>query len=154
MQTETIKSEISAITLRRGEIYDRLISLATEQQAILVAGRNYEDLRKNLTKFDPLILDLKKLDRQEDALARYVERVHAGVQIRRHPEFRPAYQTDGSDVTSKAERLRALTECNSQLLDNLMSFINYSVGIVCKAASAQGTAVSGSSPSLFFDLKA
>ena len=63
MEPDSIRDEMVTTARKRLERYDQVVGLAEEQKAILVEGRHSE-LTENLTKFDPLLLELKQLGKR------------------------------------------------------------------------------------------
>lgn len=147
MDQETIRNEILKTAHARLERYEALVNLADEQKTILLESK-HTDLPGNLVKFDPLLLEIKQLDRREESLFGQYEEM-AGM-----PFDDREYKSLASDIAGRAERLHNLAEVNRQLLDNAMEFVNFSINIVCKvAAELNPNLAAETNPALMLDLK-
>ena len=153
MEEHTIIDEIVSTARMRLERYDRLVALAEEQQSILVENRHSE-LAQNLAVIDPLLFELKQINKRQENLFRHLEESQDGGQATRLPDINKEYEELAQRTAEKADRLRTLTEVNRQLLSNAMDFVNFSMGIICKVvAEQQLNADAKSNPAIVLDLK-
>jgi hypothetical protein len=132
MNEHLIAEEITALRSRRIEGYNRLIELAEEQQSLLLQNRHSE-LAQNLSKFDPVLMELQQLDRKEDAFSQRIKQAGDKLEDTAHTETMD--KLSGEPLMDRVNRLRNLTEMNTHLIKNLMNFANYTMGIVSKIAS-------------------
>lgn len=150
MEMERVREEMLGIYQERIGNYRKLISLAEEQNKILL-GPGYAELPENLSQFDPIILAMKKLEKKEDSICEYLRKKQAaGDWIDFEPKDEKIRELGGCAM-ELALKLRKMTIVNAQLIDNLMKFINFSIGIVCKVAT--GGVQDGTRPALLLDMK-
>jgi len=139
-------AEIEAINAKRIEGYDKLITLAEEQQQILLSCKR-GDLSENLAKFDPILVELKQLARKEEA---FVQRLREqSSEISRETitaRFKDA-------VMARVHRLRDLTEKNVHLLNNLMSLSNFTMELIGRMAGTRENQGATSNQPILLDLK-
>jgi len=153
MEPDSIRDEMVTTARKRLERYDQVVGLAEEQKAILVEGRHSE-LTENLTKFDPLLLELKQLGKREEALRRHLERAQADGQVASSSSLDAEYAKTADLTAEKTSVLRTLTETNKQLLANASEFMRFSIGIICRAAAEQQPGLDiGGNPAIMLDLR-
>jgi hypothetical protein len=153
MEPETIENEIVSIERKRLDDYEKLLALAEQQQAILLEGR-HDELNENIAQFDPLLVELKQLDRWEDSLFKRLDQ-------RSGDSSDPSINVNDKcrDIVrmtlSKAAHLRTLTETNKNLLANAMQFVDMSMGIICRvAAEASSVGNQSGNPAIVLDTRA
>lgn len=150
LDNKKIENEILAAACKRLSSYEQLVSLAEEQQEILVEGRHNE-LADNTAAFDPVLLEIKQLDKREEMLFQRLKKTENSenpnnIDIR-------CREVNKSTIQAAA-RLRRLMEANERLMNNALQLIDFSMGIICKVAaeSASGTDARVN-PALAIDLK-
>ncbi len=139
MNYAAIETEIISICRQRLEKYEVLLSLSTEQQSILTDCR-HSDLAENLSRFDPILADIERLDKRENALNTELDSP-SGEFIRE----RDALIESTSDM---AKQLKSSVWMNAELLTNAKSFVDFSIKLISSLASCgqqSANAASGSS---------
>lgn len=144
-----IEDEILATTGKRLEKYEKLVSLAEAQQMILVNGRHGE-LADNAAAFDPILLEIKQLDKREEMLFGRLEKCEEyhgpeNIDVRCREINRQTLQA--------AARLKRLTEANERLMLSALQLIDFSMGIICKVAAESAAGKAAPNPAMALDLK-
>ena len=111
---------------RRLDIYDKLAMLAETQQVILMENK-LSELPENLAGFDPLLLELEQIERREESSLVLPED--------ENNLFSGETRKIASSIIERAGQLSRLTALNKQLLQDAMNFVDFSIGIICRAAS-------------------
>ena len=143
---------MKAIYLERIRNYERLIVLSKEQEQILL-GPGYSKLPENLSQFDPIILAMKKLDKKEDSIRDYLRKKQSIGELLDFELKDDKIKEMAQYAMDRALELRKITLVNTQLIDNLMKFVNFSIGIVCKVASGRSKEENGVGPAILLDMK-
>jgi len=151
MDERLITDELEAIYEKRIQGYDNLIMLAEEQQSILLADR-HKELNDNIAKFDPLLMDLQRLDKRETAFTERIEQVQTEGKLPLNFDLDTLRLRFKKELAKRVERLRGLVEANTRLLNNLMSFANFTMDAICRVATGQSDAISRNN-SILLDLK-
>lgn len=134
MNIERLKNELVSIAGRRLQRFRELASLAEEQRSLLLNGRHSE-LPGNVTEHDRLLVELNQLDRREEALAGHL--ADAEPVSGTSADFDRKYGEINRETGEVALRLQSLTVANTELLNNAMEFVTFSIGILSKLANEQ-----------------
>ena len=121
--TDVVRRELDSSGSRRLERLETLIRLAEEERSILVQGR-HADLEANLGAQDRLLAEVRQLDKREEKASMMLEEGSLG----------PALHVEHAKA---ADRLRSLVEVNTELIQNAMRFVNFSLGVLMSLASEQ-----------------
>jgi len=133
MDIEVIRDELLTIAEARLACYSKLISLAEEQRELLMAGRHAE-LAGNLSRHDPVLAELCRLEGREELL----EASLGPTGESRQPEdFECRRRTLAAETSDAALKLRSLTETNKELLTNAANFVGFSIGIISQLVGDQ-----------------
>ena len=152
MDSMSITNELISIAKKRLERYQRLVALAKEQESILLENR-HADLPGNIAEFDPLLMEIKRIDDAEQSLARQINDLDEEEPVRLLG-MDPRYDRLLQLTNVQASKLRELAHSNAEMLENAMQFVNFSIGIVCKiAADERQLPDNGNNPAIVLDLK-
>jgi hypothetical protein len=134
MTTETLQAKLTSVMTDRVARFEVLVSLAAEQQDILVNGKDSE-LGENVAAHDALLSQLEELERQEDAARDALRGCDPS-----HPRSKQL-DREIDDLTVKvvqlAAGLRKLTETNCLLLKNAAEYVEFSMDIIRQIACDQ-----------------
>lgn len=128
MDTKKIVSELTAIVESRLGYYEELVALADAQREFLVRG-NHEELADNLKKHDPILVEIGRLDKREEALAGLLSQ----------EDFTPSCRQTLRLTAQTAAHLAKLTRINAELLENAKEFVAFSIGVLSKSVSEQNS---------------
>lgn len=143
---------MTAIYTERIASYEKLLALSKEQEHILL-GPGYSELPDNLGKFDPIVLAMKKLERKEESVREYLRKKQSAGELLDFELMDDRIKEMARFAMDQAVELRKITKTNMQLIENLMKFVNFSIGIVCRVASGHSCEESGASPAILLDMK-
>ena len=149
---ENVIGKLTSTLRSRLDQYEELIALAQEQQSILVEGR-HTDLSENLAKHDPILLQLKQLEKRQEGLLVYLVTEGTVPGSVRPGDFDSECRRLEESISRRAQELRELTETNKQLINNAMNFRHFSMNVICKAAGDANSAPPGASPAIMLDLR-
>lgn len=145
MDKKNIKTDLTSIAQSRLAYYQELVSLAEAQRELLVGGRHSE-LADNLKAHDPILIEIGRLDKREEAL----------VSLLTDTESDSGYRQLIQTTAKTAARLAELTRINAELLENAREFVAFSIGIIAKSVNescAIGDSVTDSNGALLLDKK-
>lgn len=135
-------SELISTARKRLQCFNALVKLADEQKSILLEGRHSE-LAGNLSKFDPQLLEIKRLEKQEETLLSQL--TQAGVDI--HPEYTAVKRR----IAEVVDLLQRISVTNKQLLARHMEYVSFSLGVIAKVATEHSIIGPGNNPALMLD---
>jgi hypothetical protein len=131
---ETIRNEIISISELRYKGIQKLISLAEEQRNILVTCR-HDELPENLNKHEPILDELARLDKREDALEAQLSQLKTKDNI--STIFNQKQEQAAIKTAYAMRKLRSLVESNAELLQNMMNYVNYTIAVIAKIVRDQ-----------------
>ena len=145
MDATTIRNELITAARFRLQRFQELISLAQEQRAILLE-RRHADLPENLRRHDPLLIELAKVEKREESLLgmlaaterrqRHCVR-YRSIACRAYPDFEAQYAEINRETRALALTLQTLVAGNTQLLETMMEYVQFSIGIMAKLMCEQ-----------------
>ena len=133
MDSEQIKSKLIEIAILRLHKLTEMVNLAEQERSILVEGRNWE-LMDNIRAQDLATAELSQLLAQEDNLS---DLLSSHTTAQPAPDFKLAYESVATKAVRAAERLRTIIRHNTELLDNAMQYVTFSLGILSTLANEQ-----------------
>jgi hypothetical protein len=140
-----IENEIAATMSKRLDCIAALVKLAEQQRDILMTSR-HEDLAGNLAAHDPLLVEIKQLEKREETLRAQL------------PDADQAATTFDSRlrvaIAAQAEKLYAITTTNKQLMIRQMEFVNFTLGMIFRTATDTFVTGAGNNPALVIDSRA
>lgn len=142
MERDTLIQELNNTARKRLERCGTLLSLAVEQKSILLAGRHSE-LQSNLEKHDPLLLEVRNLEKQEDVLRGRIAEIGVSTGAE--------YTAIRARIAESAESLRDVTITNRQLLTSHMEYVNFSLGVIVKIATEHSIVGPENNPAILLD---
>lgn len=145
MERDAITKELTTVARQRLDCCNRLVNLADRQRAILLGSRHSE-LAETLADFDPLLLEMKSIEKQEQGLlARFTEAGGA--------DPSPEYQVLKGRIAESADLLHRISVTNKQLLTRHMEYVSFSLGMIVKIATEHSIIGPGNNPALMLDSK-
>ncbi|HOK54608.1 MAG TPA: flagellar export chaperone FlgN [Armatimonadota bacterium] len=126
----TIQSQIISIAEARLAKFEELIKLAEEQQELLINNR-HDELVENLSKHDPILIEIAQLERKEQELSAQTD------DNNRQNRLDETIAELSKRTTDAANRLHSLIQFNAELLMNAMSFMNFSLGLISRLINNQ-----------------
>lgn len=131
MDVEATISEMVVIAQERLTKYEALVSLAEEQRQILIAN-NHSELMDNLAKQDAVLAELAKLDKKEQLIV-----PDMGNSADQRSIVDQTVASINAMTAEVAAKLRSLISTNKLLLNNTLSFIKFSMGVITRLAGEQ-----------------
>lgn len=144
MERSALVRELTANANKRLECYNTLIGLADEQRTIML-GNEHSRLPENLAKFDPLFLEVKRLERNEEALL--AQLAESG------DNDDPGYAATRARILEAANVLQSITITNKELITSHMQYVNFTLGLIFKTAAEHSTACPGDNPAILLDFR-
>lgn len=145
MERDKLIRELTTAARQRLERYNMLVKLADEQRSILIGSRHSE-LADNLASFDPLLIEIKRIEKQEDTLLRHM--VEAG-----GDDPGPEYRVLKGRIAESADLLHRISVTNKQLLTRQMEYVSFSLGMMVKIATEHSIIGPGNNAALMLDSK-
>ena len=142
MDATTIRNELITAARFRLLRFQELISLAEEQRAILLE-RRHADLPENLGRHDPLLIELAKVEKREESLLGMLAATDASAAALRSAteasasEFEAQYTEINRETRALALTLQTLVAGNTQLLETMMEYVQFSINIMAKLMCEQ-----------------
>ena len=128
------------------QLYRELLSLAEAQKEHLAAGRHSE-LAENLKRYDPILIEIGRLDAREEAL------IHLMSELDPSSDYYEILR----NTADTAARLAHLTRINTELLENAKDYVTFSIAVLAKAvndsAAGGSDAVGDSNGPILLDLR-
>lgn len=143
MDFRTVRDEILANGLRRLAHFTALIELGDEQNCILIQGR-HDELAANIGEFDPLLVEMQKMDRYDESLFRKLWEMKPGLSHEGLNDLSDERKAIDRQVEAAAMRLKDITTVNAQLLSAAMKFVNFTMIAISRTASSTCGAGGGS----------
>ena len=142
MDATTIRNELITAARFRLQRFQELISLAEDQRAILLE-RRHADLPENLGRHDPLLIELAKVEKREESLLGMLAATDASAAALRSAteasasEFEAQYTEINRETRALALTLQTLVAGNTQLLETMMEYVQFSINIMAKLMCEQ-----------------
>ena len=142
MDATTIRNELITAARFRLQRFQELICLAEEQRAILLE-RRHADLPENLGRHDPLLIELAKVEKREESLLGMLAATDASAAALRSAteasasEFEAQYTEINRETRALALTLQTLVAGNTQLLETMMEYVQFSINIMAKLMCEQ-----------------
>ena len=142
MDATTIRNELITAARFRLQRFHELISLAEEQRAILLE-RRHADLPENLRKHDPLLIELAKAEKREESLLGMLAATDASAAApgsateASASDFEAQYAEINRETRALALTLQTLVAGNTRLLETMMEYVQFSIGIMAKLMCEQ-----------------
>jgi len=134
MDATTVRNELITAARFRLQRFQELISLAEEQRAILLE-RRHTDLPENLRKHDPLLIELAKVEKREESLLGMLS--DAETETGKSDDFEAQYAEINRETRALALTLQTLVAGNTQLLETMMEYVQFSINIMSKLMCEQ-----------------
>jgi hypothetical protein len=145
MEKDKLIRELTTAARQRLDCCNRLVGLADKQRAVLLGSR-HSDLAENLANFDPLLMEMNSIEKQEQGLlARFTE--SGG------DDPGPEYRVLKGRIAESAGLLHQISETNKQLITRHMEYVSFSLGLVLRFATEQSIIGPGNNPALMLDSK-
>ena len=131
MNAEVIRDQLISTAALRLDGLTKLVTLAEEQQAMLVGGK-HSDLESNIRDHDLTLSELAQLDHHEAAMA---EKLDDAADAALGLDDR--YEVIARNTTDTCRKLGSLVHCNAELLDNAMQYVSFTLGLLSDLAAGQ-----------------
>ncbi len=113
MNTDSVRRELIAGSEHRLRRIEQLVSLAEEQQ-ILILGRRHAEFQESLERQDALLMDLSESESREQSLI--AKLMQTGENAGRSKVFRSEYRQMNRRIRDAAAQLEARLARNSETL--------------------------------------
>jgi len=153
MTAKAAPDQLVTTAALRLEKLTKLVTLADKQQAMLLESK-HSDLEENLREHELTLAELAQLNRQEEALMGQPDVAGDTATLRGG-----GHEAIARDTTDTCRRLSSLVQCNAQLLDNAMQYVDFSLGILTSLFTGERpydlkSDGAANSPAIMLDTKA
>lgn len=133
-----MSADLLSTAHRRLQCFNALVKLADDQKSMLMEGRHSE-LPDNLSKFDPLLVEIKKLETQEETL------------LKQMGAPGPEYLAIKARIAESVDLLKRISTTNKVMLARQMEYVSFSLGLIVKVATEHSIIGPGANPALMLD---
>ena len=155
VEVDSTAKQLASVASVRAKELRRLVDLVREQRDILLQGRVAE-LSDNVQAQERILADLARLEKREDELKSSLGADSGAVESA--PSYLEVAAAD-RDSAESAEMLRPLVRGNTELLENAMQYVTFSLGILSSLTSepqpySPGSESAPNGQAIMLDLKA
>ncbi|MDO8587055.1 MAG: flagellar export chaperone FlgN [Armatimonadota bacterium] len=142
MNVESIRKQLASLAEIRTLGLKRLVDLAGEQRAILIEGR-LDELSDNVQAQEQVLAEIARAQKREAELSSSLQD-----ETDQKTGSDSLRKLDGADreASGALELLRPLVRGNTELLDNQMRYVTFSLAILSSLASDQQSYNPGPEP--------